>query len=215
MALSCGANLRAAETPVDFRAVHNKAISTPLPWMVVHGNDLGSCVVHLVVDPVTGLVTRVYLAESSGNSYLDFKVLESLRHWKFLPGTPRLISVSFGVANWWSTYPTMERKAKPLDDILAPFLGKGTILRGELPGYPRRPAWKNKRGTGVFELHVDRSGRVPEVTLKRSSGDATFDQVTLTALREWRFRRGPIVVELPLSFVLTNTRFSVYVPKYH
>ena len=79
LVMTCG-GLEAADTPVDFRSVRSKAISTPLPLMVIHGDDLGSCVAHLVVDPATGQVTKVYIAESSGNSYLDYKVLDSLRH---------------------------------------------------------------------------------------------------------------------------------------
>ena len=61
-----------------------------------------------------------------------------------------------------------------------------------------------------------RSGDIPVVnTFGVFATRRSFDQVTLRAMRQWRFRRGPLIIELPLSFVLTKTRFSVYVPKYH
>jgi TonB family protein len=102
-----------------------------------------------------------------------------------------------------------------MDDMLAPFLGKGGLVRGELPDYPSTPGWTNKHGTGVFELHVDSSGRVSDVKIMTASGDPPFDHITVTALRQWRFRKGPMIVELPLSFVLTRAKFLIYIPKHH
>jgi TonB family protein len=215
--LACGGVLRAAETPVDYRTVRDAVVSAPLPYLSRAWLENASCVVHMVVDPTTGRVTNVYVAESSGDSYLNYQIVETLRNWRFQPGTPRLIRVSFGTARVWTDDRRLgkERRAKQMDDVLAPFLGKGALIRGELPDYPRTPAWTDKRGTGVFELHIDSSGKVSDVTIKNASGDPTFDRITVAALRQWRFRKGPLILELPLSFVLTSTKFSVHIPKHH
>jgi TonB family protein len=63
-------------------------------------------------------------------------------------------------------------------------------------------------------LHVDKSGRVDGVKILASSGDGTFDRVAVGTLRKWRLRRGPLTVELPLSFILTPTSFAVQIPKH-
>lgn len=95
-----------------------------------------------------------------------------------------------------------------------PFRGKGALVQGDLPSYPAKPTWTNKHGTAVFELHVDGTGRVSDVTVKSPSGDEAFDRVTAKAMRQWRFRRGPVIIELPLSVELTTNKFSVRVPKH-
>ena len=51
----------------------------------------GVCVVS--VDPVTGTVTNVAMAESTGSLILDRSVLRALRTWKFKPGTVSEVSV--------------------------------------------------------------------------------------------------------------------------
>lgn len=216
VALLAGAGaLRAAETPVDFRTVIGSLLYSPMPEVPRAWLTNSSCTAHLVVDPTTGLVTNVYVAESSGDAYINSKTVEALRHWKFRPGTPKLIRVTFGTAKTWTSQSfANERRAKRMDDVLAPFLGKGALIRGELPNYPSPPAWTDKHGTGVFVLHIDSSGNVSDVTIKKPSGDPPFDQVTVTALRQWRFRKGPLSLELPLSFVLTSTKFSVHIPKH-
>ena len=205
----------AAEAPVDFKSVRERAVYTPMPELYREWLTNAWSVVHMVVDPATGRVTNAYVAESSGDSHLNYRLVKAFRRWKFLPGTPKLIRVTFGTVRVLSdAFPSEQRQRKPVDDILTPFLGKGTVVQGELPEYPSTPRWTNKRGTGVFVIHVDRNGTVSDVTIKRSSGDAPFDRVTVQALRQWRFRRGPIKIELPLSFVLTPSKFSLHLPKH-
>jgi TonB family protein len=87
------------------------------------------------------------------------------------------------------------------------------VLKGPIPEYPRFPAWTDKRGKGVYELHADKAGKVEHVRILKSSGDATFDRSVEKTLRKWRLRRGPLVLELPLSFVLTPTSYAVDVAR--
>jgi TonB family protein len=212
---ACASVLRAAETPVDFRTVIGSMLHSPMPEIPRVWATHSYCAANLVVDPTTGLVTNVYVAESSGDDYFNYKIVDVLRQWKFRPGTPKLIRISFGTGGGWTGQSTAkERRSKRMDDVLAPFLGKGALIRGELPEYPSKPAWTDKHGTGVFVLHIDSSGKVSDVTIKSRSGDPPFDQVAVAALQQWHFRKGPLTLVLPLSFVLTSTKFSIHIPKY-
>ncbi|MEY2497969.1 MAG: Gram-negative bacterial TonB protein C-terminal [Verrucomicrobiota bacterium] len=104
-------------------------------------------------------------------------------------------------------------REKPVDEALAHFLGKGTVVRGSIPEYPHSPPWTNKEGKGVYELHAQKDGTVAEVKILKRSGDDTFDRIVVDALRNWRLRRGPLILELPLRFILTPSRYSVGIPK--
>lgn len=210
----CGGLLRAEEEPVDLYKLGGSAVYSPWPTYYRAWESNSWCKAVMMVDPATGRVTDVRVTERVGDSNFTYHVVETLRSWKFRPGTPRLVRIAFGTQSAWSGEPASERKAMPMDNVLAPFLGKGTLMRGELPDYPAKPAWTNRHGTAVFELHVDRAGRVADVTVKTPSGDEPFDRVTAKAMRRWRFRRGPLIIELPLSFELTSTNFSVHVPKH-
>lgn len=104
-------------------------------------------------------------------------------------------------------------RSKSMDDVLARFLGKGTVVKGPIPKYPRSPAWTYKQGKGVYELHAGSDGKVAEVRILKSSGDSIFDREAVKTLGKWRLRRGPLVLELPLSFTLTPANYSVDVAR--
>jgi TonB family protein len=99
-----------------------------------------------------------------------------------------------------------------MDDVLAGFLGKGTVVDGPIPQYPTSPAWTAKKGKGIYELHVGSDGKVAQVRILKTSGDATFDRVTVETLRKWRLRTGPRIIELPLAFKLTPNSYDVSIP---
>lgn len=203
------------EKPVDLREVSDKIVYAPRNEYFLSYQTHASCSVIMVVDPVTGKVTRDYLEESSGDGYLNRVALEMLRGWKFKPASPHLVRVRFDFGGSpWRAGRGPDRDAQPLNDVLAPFLGKKALKEGSLPDYPRDTPWTNKHGTGVFDLHVDAAGHVTAVTVKKSSGDAPFDDVMVRAMRQWQFRKGPLEIELPLYFALTPDKFSVRIPKY-
>lgn len=60
---------------------------------------------------------------------------------------------------------------------------------------------------------MQKDGSVEAVKVLQPSGDETFDRVTVKTLRSWRLRRGPVVIELPLRFKLTQTSYSVDIPR--
>ena len=136
--LGCADVLRAAETPVDFRTVRGALVFAPMPELSRAWLKDGSFTAHMVVDPETGRVDRMLL--NSGDTYPNYKVLEALRRWKFRPGTPRLVRISFGTVRTWGAKSfANERRAKRMDDVLAPFLGKGRLFGANCRTIPPRP----------------------------------------------------------------------------
>jgi TonB family protein len=53
----------------------------------------GSGVALLTVDPISGNVTDVVMAEGCGNAILDNATLDALRRWRFKPGCPGRVRV--------------------------------------------------------------------------------------------------------------------------
>jgi TonB family protein len=186
------------------------------PFEAKRQRTTGSGIIVVDINSTTGEVTRVRMGVSTGSAVLDNAATGAFRTARFKPGTPPRITIpiTFAIAPGGpGVFPEYHVSARNMDDVLARFLGKGTVLKGPIPEYPRSPAWTNKRGKGVYEIHADKAGKVQQVRILKSSGDVTFDGSVETTLRKWRLRRGPLVLELPLSFVLTPTSYSVDVAR--
>ena len=173
----------------------------------------GSGIARMEVDIATGKVTRAYMQESTGSTILDKEALRAFQKWRFVPGTVVGARVPITFTMKGDVMTTVQVRAKPMDDVLARFLGKGTVRNAPMPQYPRSKPWTVKSGEGVYELRVDATGSAVGVKVLKSSGDATFDEATRAALRNWRLTRGPLVIELPLSFTLSPASYSVAIPR--
>lgn len=166
------------------------------------------------VDPQTGLVVRAVMYASTGSEVLDQATVNTLRKWRFRSNTikgaivPITFSMQVGVSVGHGAG-TYSRTSKSMDDVLARYLGKGTILKGPLPEYPGRRPTYFKEGRGVYEIHVDKSGLVQSVRILKGSGDASFDRSVQSTLGKWKLSRGPLVVELPFRFILTPDSYSL------
>lgn len=172
----------------------------------------GSGMVVLELNP-NGEVTGVRMDPSTGNRLLDDAALSAFRRWQFKPGTRGPLRTPITFTMFGRVRTVLDVRARPMDDVLATFLGKGTVLNGPMPQYPRNQPWTRKSGAGVYELRVSKDGKVEEVKVLKTSGDATFDRTTVDALRKWRLARGPLLIELPLSFTLTETKYSLDIPR--
>lgn len=195
------------------RSTATSATPPDYPYEARRSGTTGSGIILLEIDPATGEVKKASMAQSTGSPILDRAALDAFRRWRFKPGTTHLVKVPITFTVGGNVRTEYAVKKKPMDEALERFLGKGTVIRGPIPEYPRSVPWIDKAGKGVYELHVQKDGRVSEVRILKRSGDDTFDQVTVTTLRKWRLRRGPLILELPLSFKLSPAKYSVEIPK--
>jgi TonB family protein len=181
-------------------------------WEARSRGQAGTCVAALTLDPA-GHVSELKIVQSTGYPMLDRAVSDRLKEWRFKPNTPSPVKIPI-VFDPGGDVITLAKvkEAKSMDDVLAGFLGKGTVLDGPIPQYPTSPPWTEKQGKGVYEMHVGNDGKVAEVRILKASGDATFDRVTVNTLRKWRLRTGPKVIELPLAFKLTPRSYDVRIP---
>ena len=209
--------LRAAERSNDpdafARAVALSAARPDYPYEARRAGLTGAGVAIIEVDSATGKVMSVRMDPSTGHAILDRAAIDAFKQWRFKPGTVALVRTPIRFTVGGPPVYTVEVKAKPADEVLAAFLGKGTVQRGKFPAYPRSVTWTSKQGSGVYELHVQKDGSVGQVKILKRSGDKVFDEMTVKTLRKWRLRRGPLIIELPLSFTLTPSSYSVDIPK--
>ena len=183
------------------------------PYEAKRARLTGHGVVVLDVNPATGEVIAARMAQSTGHALLDQASIQGFREARFRPGTTARqvkIPINFTLVGGGQFYDYVDVKSKNMDDVLAHFLGKGTVLKGPIPAYPRSPAWTDKSGKGVYELHADKDGKVTQVKILKTSADAIFDREAVKTLGKWRLRLGrPLILELPLRFKLTPTNYSV------
>lgn len=199
-------------TEKDARDLVIHAPKPTYPYEARMRYEQGSGVAIVTVDVATGQVTDVAMTVSTGSRLLDFETVSTFRQWRFKPGTVYKVRIPIHYALSGSGAPLVRvyEKARDMREVLAPFLGKGNVIQAPIPRYPG--VWTSKRGTGRYELRVDKGGRVVAVNILKSSGDPIFDKEVVNTLREWRLRSGPKVIELPLAFTLTPDSFKVQIP---
>ena len=167
----------------------------------------------LTIDLATGTVTNAVMAPSTGAKILDDEAIATFRRWRFKPGTTAMvrIPIAFFLSNSGGPVIRLE-KMRSMGRTLAPFLGSGNVINAPIPHYPPYAMGASRQGSGVYEIHVNNRGTVSEVKILKSSGDPIFDQATVNALRQWKLRSGPKIIELPLAFRLTPDSYSVRIP---
>jgi TonB family protein len=172
----------------------------------------GSGAAIVTIDPATGNVTNVVMAISTGARSLDDETISTFRRWRFKPGTVKKVRIPITFTFGGQGSVVRVDRALPMDQVLAPFLGKENVINAPIPVYPPHPLQTSKQGRGIYEIHVNKAGVVTEVKILKPSGDPTFDRVTVNTLYQWRLRNGPKIIELPLVFVLTPDKFGVWIP---
>lgn len=214
LALACSPeHASQAAEPSEFTDVNSSLLAAQAPAYpeAARAHNLtGWGIVRLEIDRRTGAVTRAYMERSTGERVLDQAALEAYRQWRFQPGTlsHARLPIIFTPGNARGTV-RYEYHEKPMEKVLARFIGEDNVVKASLPTYPILPPWTLKTGRGIYELHVRNDGTVERVVTVKSSGDEVFDRINLKALNKWRFRRGPMTLELPLHFTLTPISYSV------
>ena len=83
-------------TPITLPALKAVAINAPLPdypYQAKNAHISGSGVCVLVVDTASGRVTSATMARSTGNQILDKVTTNTLKRWRFKPGTLSQVQV--------------------------------------------------------------------------------------------------------------------------
>jgi TonB family protein len=112
------------------------APSPQYPYQARARRQVGTGVAILAVDPNTGLVKKAEMATSTGYPILDNAALDAYRRWQFKPGTVSKfrIPTTFTIGGSVITKLTVAYK-RNMDEMLASFLGKGTVLNGPNPRF--------------------------------------------------------------------------------
>jgi TonB family protein len=67
--------------------------------------------------------------------------------------------------------------------------------------YPEEAQKTKTTGSGVYELRIDKAGRISAVRIVKSSGSAVLDTAATTAFKKWRFKPGVFQsVRVPVSW---------------
>lgn len=155
------------------------------PYEARRKGETGAGVALVIIDRKTGLVSRVVMYTSTGYADLDRATVRALQEWRFRPDTFKVVRVpiqyEFGHGYATTGYPVTE-KSESMDDALASYLGKGTVLEGPMPRYPSSVQWDFREGRGRYELYVNKAGTVDRVRVLRSSGDPYFDDKSARAM---------------------------------
>ena len=83
----------------------------------------------------------------------------------------------------------------------------GNTLAAPSAPYPEEAQRANTTGSGVYELRIDRAGKISAVAVVKSSGSAVLDRAATTAFRKWRFKPGIFrSVRIPVSWSVNRVR---------
>ena len=73
--------------------------------------------------------------------------------------------------------------------------------------YPEEAQKAKTTGSGVYELRIDRAGKISAVVVVKSSGSAVLDNAATTAFKKWRFKLGVFQsVRIPVSWSVNRVR---------
>lgn len=182
------------------------------PYLARVRHEIGSGVAQFRIDENTGLVQSVVMSPSTGSVYLDQNTTDTMRRWKFQPHAMNKLRVPISYTLQGVSF-TLQKHELSFVEMLAPYLGPGALSKAPTPTYPVPQSWSYKHGKGVYELEVDSSGHVTDVRILQSSGDEIFDKTVHKTLLKWQLTRGPLVVEIPLRFVLTPNSYRLDVAR--
>jgi TonB family protein len=101
----------------------------PYPYQARVSRLQGSGIAILTIDPTTGKVTNVEMAASTGVKILDDATISTFRVWHFKPCTVKnvRIPITFVIGGKGGSVVRVGT-ALPMDQVLAPFLGKGNVV---------------------------------------------------------------------------------------
>ena len=73
--------------------------------------------------------------------------------------------------------------------------------------YPEEAQKTKTTGSGIYELRIDKAGKISAVAIVKSSGSAVLDKAATTAFKKWRFKPGVFqLVRIPVSWSVNRVR---------
>ena len=73
--------------------------------------------------------------------------------------------------------------------------------------YPEEAQKAKITGSSVYELRIDKAGKISAVVIVKSSGSAILDEAATTAFKKWRFKPGVFQsVRIPVSWSVNRVR---------
>jgi TonB family protein len=83
----------------------------------------------------------------------------------------------------------------------------GNTTAAPAAAYPEEAQKAKTTGTGLYELRIDKAGRISAVAIVKSSGSAVLDKAATTAFKKWRFKPGVFQsVRIPVSWSVNRVR---------
>ena len=93
-------------------------------------------------------------------------------------------------------------KAKP-EKVLDIDQVKALATYAPRPQYPSGALERHITGSGVFVINIGKTGSVTGATTALSTGNAILDNSATSALRQWRFKPGPVAkAKIPIAFTM-------------
>jgi TonB family protein len=78
--------------------------------------------------------------------------------------------------------------------VARPRVPAGLLLEAPIPEYPDRAREKHMHANGAYFLRVNiTTGRVTQVLIAQSTGNAWLEDAAVKALRKWRFKPSALV----------------------
>jgi len=73
--------------------------------------------------------------------------------------------------------------------------------------YPEEAQKTKTTGSGVYELRIDKAGKISAVVIVKSSGSAVLDKAATTAFKKWQFKPGVFQsVRIPVSWSVNRVK---------
>src|SRR2546423_13919345 len=92
---------------------------------------------------------------------------------------------------------------------------RAVLISGVRPEYPYEARKQRITGSGVVVMHIDRAtGNVTSCEMAPGTGNEMLDEAAMSAMRQWRFKPGPVMAKCPVTFTISGQDNQI-VTEYH
>jgi TonB family protein len=92
---------------------------------------------------------------------------------------------------------------------------RAVLMSGVRPEYPYEARKRRITGSGVVVMHIDRAtGNVTSCEMAPGTGNEMLDEAAMSAMRQWRFKPGPVMAKCPITFTISGQENQI-ITDYH